>query len=160
MFYEGQFRGNYEALDAMCRKRYRNYALHRGLFEDSLTPSLLSTFDTQVPILVWLDCDYYSSTRTALERLLPHLPSGCVLYFDDIEALNYGSRLTGQARVISELNQGAFGEGMELIRDRRLSLDTDRVYRFIRLEGGPRYERLGPWDYNPGRKPTGGSPLP
>ncbi len=160
VFYEGQFRGNYEALDALCRKRYGNYALHRGLFADSLTPTLLSTFETQVPILVWLDCDYYSSTRTALERLLPYLPSRCVLYFDDIEALNYGSRLTGQARVIDELNHGAFGEGMELVRDRRLSLDTDRVYRFIRLAGGPRYERIAPWEYNPGREPTGGSPLP
>jgi hypothetical protein len=160
VFFTGQFHGDYEALDALCRKRYGNYALHRGLFEDSLTPTLLSTFETQVPILVWLDCDYYSSTRTALERLLPYLPSGCVVYFDDIEALNYGSRLTGQARVIHELNQGAFGGGMELVRDRRLSLDTDRVYRFIRLEGGPRYERTALWEYNPGRAPTGGSPLP
>lgn len=160
VFYEGQFQGNYEELDALCRKHYRNYGLHRGLFEDSLTPSVLSVFERQVPILVWLDCDYYSSTVTAFQRLLPYLPSGCVLYFDDIEALNYGSRLTGQARVVDEVNRGAFGKGIELIRDRRLSLDTDRVYRFIRIDNGPKYERVKPWEYNPGRKPSGGSPLP
>jgi methyltransferase family protein len=160
VFHEGQFQGDYEALDALCRRRYRNYALHQGLFEDSLTPELLRTFETQLPILVWLDCDYYSSTRTVFERLIPYLPSGCVLYFDEIEGFNYGSRLTGEARAIYELNHGGFGEGIELVLDRRLSLEAERVYRFIRLEGGPTYERAVPMNYNPGRKPSGGSPMP
>jgi hypothetical protein len=159
VFFEGQFLGDYEALDAMCRGRYRNYALHKGLFEDSLTPEVLRTFDTQLPILVWIDCDYYSSTRTVLERLLPYLPNGCVLYFDDYD-LNYGSRLTGEARAVDELNHGGFGKDIELVPDRVLSLDSGRVYRFIRLEGGPTYERVTPFEYNPGRKPSGGSPLP
>lgn len=160
VYFEGQFVGDYEALDALCRRRYRNYALHKGLFEDSLTPELLRTFETQLPILVWIDCDYYSSTRTVFERLLPYLPSGCVLYFDDYDALNYGSRLTGEARAIHELNHGAFGEGIELVPDRKLSLDSGRVYRFIRLEGGPEYQRAAPYPHTPGQKPSGGSPLP
>lgn len=159
VFFEGQFPGDYDALEAYCRRRYGNYALHKGLFEESLTPELLRTFETQLPILVWIDCDYYSSTRTVFERLLPYLPSGCVIYFDDID-LNYGSRLTGEARVIHELNHGAFGEGVELVLDRSLSLDSERVYRFVRLEGGPQYERVAPYKHNPGRKPSGGSPLP
>jgi hypothetical protein len=159
VFFAGQFQGDYEALDAFCRKRYRNYALHKGLFEDSLTPQLLRTFEVQLPMLVWIDCDYYSSTRIVLERLLPYLPSGCVVYFDDYD-LNHGSRLTGEARAVYELNQGAFGENLELVEDRKLSLDSGRVYRLIRLEGGPEYERIAPFEYNPGRKPSGGSPLP
>lgn len=159
VFFEGQFRGDYEALEAICRRRYSNYVLHKGRFENSLTPELLRTFDTQFPILVWIDCDYYSSTHTVLERLLPYLPSGCVLYFDDFD-LNYGSRLTGEARAVYELNQGAFGEGIELVLDRWLSLDSQRVYRFVRLEGDPQYERLTPVSYNPGREPSGGSPFP
>lgn len=159
VFFTGQFRGDYEVLDALCRRDYGNYALHKGLFEDSLTSELLRTFETQVPILVWIDCDYYSSTRTVLERLLPYLPSGCVLYFDDYD-LNYGSHLSGEARAVQELNRGAFGEGIELVLDRRLSLESERVYRFIRLEGGPQYERAAPFQLNVGRKPSGGSPLP
>ena len=159
VFFEGQFQGNYEALDAFCRGRYSNYALHKGLFEESLTPDVLSIFQTQLPILVWIDCDYYSSTRTVFERLLPYLPSGCVLYFDDYD-LNYGSRLTGEARAIAEVNQGLFGEGIELVPDRQLSLDSGRIYRFIRLQGGPAYERAVPYQHNPGRPPSSGSPLP
>jgi len=159
VFFEGQFRGDYAALDAFCCGRYRNYALHKGLFEESLSPDLLRTFELQLPILVWIDCDYYSSTRTVLERLVPYLPSGCVLYFDDFD-LNYGSRLTGEARAVHELNRGAFGEGIELVLDHRLSLDSQRVYRFVRLEGGPQFERAAPYNYNPGRTPSGGSPLP
>jgi hypothetical protein len=159
VFVAGQFPGDYEALDALCRRRYDNYALHRGLFEDSLTPDVLRTFETQLPILIWIDCDYYSSTRTVIERLLPLLPSGCVLYFDDYD-LNFGSHLTGEARVVQELNQGLYGEGIELILDRGLSLDSERVYRFIRLEGGPQLQRFVPYQLNPGRNPSGGSPLP
>lgn len=159
VFVEGQFQGNLAVLDAECRKRYQNYALHKGLFEETLTPELLRTFRDHLPLLVWIDCDYYSSTRTVVELLLPYLPSGCVVYFDDYD-LNYGSHLTGEARVVHELNQGAFGEGLELILDHELSLDSQRVYRFVRLEGGPNYERATEYQLNPGRAPTGGSPLP
>jgi hypothetical protein len=159
VFFQGQFQSDYEALDALCRRDYHNYALHKGLFEDSLTPELLRTFETQLPALVWIDCDYYSSTRTVLERLLPYLPSGCVLYFDDYE-LNYGSHLSGEARAVHEVNHGGFGDGIELVLDRGLSLESERVYRFVRLEGGPRYERGVPYQLNPGRPPSGGSPLP
>lgn len=159
VFFQGQFGGDYEALDALCRRQYHNYALHKGLFEESLTPDLLRTFETQLPILVWIDCDYYSSTRTVFERLVPYLPSGCVLYFDDYD-LNYGSRLTGEARAIYELNHGCFGENIELVPDPKLSLNSGRVYRFIRLEGGPEYQRAAPFEHNPGREPNGGSPLP
>jgi hypothetical protein len=160
LFFTGQFPGDYEALDAYCRRRYRNYALHKGLFEDSLTPELLRTFEVQLPILVWIDSDYYSSARTVIERLHPYLPSGCVVYFDEYELVNYGSRMTGEARVVHELNHGAFGQGIELVLDRWLSWDSERVYRFIRFEGGPQYERIVPYRHNPGRRPTGGSPLP
>jgi hypothetical protein len=159
VFVEGQFRSDYEALDALCRRRYRNYALHKGLFEQSLTPELLRGFATELPILVWIDCDYYSSTRTVLERLVPFLPSGCVVYFDDFD-LNYGSRLTGEARAVYELNRGEFGDGIDLTLDRWLSRDSQRVYRFVRLGDGPRYERAAPYPLNNGRAPTGGSPLP
>jgi hypothetical protein len=159
VFAAGQYCGNYEELERYCRSRYQNYAIHRGYFEDVLTPEVLETFRDQLPILLWIDCDYYSSTRTVMDRLLPFIPSGCLVYFDDY-SYNYGSRLTGEARVIHELNRGEFGEDIELVVDRKLGLDSDSVYRFIRFEGGPRYELVAPCRLRPGRARHNDSALP
>jgi hypothetical protein len=159
VFAAGQYHGNFQELEQYCRRKYRNYAFHQGYFEDTLTADLLATFCEEQPILVWVDCDYYSSTRTVLERLLPYIPSGCVVYFDDF-MYNYGSRLTGEARMVYELNQGELGDGVELVLDRELGLDSSAVYRLIRLEGGPRYERVTPYVLRAGRKRGNGSALP
>lgn len=157
---EGQFEGKYDVLDRYCASRYSNYRLHKGFFEDSLTDEFLETLTSELPILVWVDCDFYTSARAALERLIPYLPTGCVVYFDEYE-FNFGSRFTGEARIVHELNRGDFGEDIELILDSALSLDSKRVYRFIRFsEGGSSYERLHPLEPDPGRRPTNGSPLP
>ncbi len=157
---EGEYRGSYEALDAYCRGRYRNYRLHRGYFEETLTGETLDPLRRDLPVLVWIDCDYYSSTRTVLERLVPYLPTGCVVYFDDYE-FNFGSRFTGEARVVHEVNQGLVGNHVELILDPALALSSRRVYRFVRYGPGPQYEpvvrRHG---VRSGRPRTDGSPMP
>src|SRR4030095_5495682 len=103
------------------------------------TEEVLSSLQARLPILVWIDCDYYSSSRTVFERLIPYIPSGCVVYFDDCD-FNFGSRFTGEARLIHEINHGAWGEGIELALDRNLSWDSNRIYRFIRTNGALRYE--------------------
>ncbi len=130
---EGQFKGDYEDLVAYCDRRYRNHRIHRGYFEDSLTPDRLEVFREQLPILVWIDCDYYSSTKKVFDSILPYLPNGCVIYFDDYE-FNYGSRLTCEARFVHEFNHGLHGNDKELVLDRDLSLDSRRVYRFVRAD--------------------------
>ena len=112
---EGQFRGSYEELQSHCAKRYKNFRLHKGWFESSVNESTLSPLRADLPILVWIDVDYYSSARTVLERLIPYLPNGCVIYFDEYDNLNYGSRLTGEARLVHEINHGALGEEIELV---------------------------------------------
>ena len=129
---EGQFAASYDALDAYCKARSRNYRLHRGTFETTLNDQVLAEFERRPPILVWIDCDYYTSARVVFERLIPYIPSGCVIYFDEYE-FNHGSRFTGEARVVHEINQGQFGEGVELVLDTDLSLASKRVYRFINL---------------------------
>lgn len=156
----GQFKGRYEALAEYCARKYRNYGIHKGYFEDSLTPEVLEPLRAELPILVSIDCDYYSSARTVFERILPYLPSGCVMYFDDYELMNYGSRMTGEARLVHEVNAGEFGDGIELVFDPRLSFDTPRVYRFVRFEGGPHYDLLHPPRLNPGRRRLNDSALP
>jgi hypothetical protein len=159
VFAAGQFHGNYRELDEYCRKRYRNYAIHQGYFADVLSPELLDVFSRQLPILLWVDCDYYSSARTVMERMLPFIPSGCVVYFDDYR-YNFGSRLTGEARMVHEINRGDYGDNIELVIDSELGLDSRSVYRFIRLEGGPRYRLLAPPRLQPGRRRTNDSALP
>jgi|SRR5918996_2828245 hypothetical protein len=160
-FIAGDYRGSYEELEEYCRRRYQNYQLHKGLFETSITEDFLEGLRTYLPILVWIDCDYYQSARTVLERLIPYLPNGCVVYFDEYENINFGSRFTGEARLVYEINRGEFGDGIELVKDPVLSLDTPRIYRFVNCHSQPQYKPIPkghrPKLMNPRKD---GSPLP
>jgi hypothetical protein len=140
-WFKGQYKGSYEELNDYCSRRYKNHRMHKGYFERTLTDEFLSSLKTHLPILVWIDCDYYSSTRTVFERLISSLPNGCVIYFDDY-ALNFGSRFTGEARIVYEINHGLFGDGLELVLDSNLSSNSQSVYRFIRYESEIQYEPL------------------
>ena len=88
----GQFKSDKDKIDAYCRTKYHNFALHKGFFEDTLTAEFLQSLADQPPALIWIDCDYYSSARTVMEKLIPVLPNGCVIYFDEPE-FNYGCLL-------------------------------------------------------------------
>jgi hypothetical protein len=129
----GQFRGNFEALEDYCSRRYSNYAIHRGYFENSIDSAFVASLDEHPPILIWIDCDYYSSAKTILTRLIDRIPNGAVIYFDEFDNLNFGSRLTGEARLVHEINSGALGANIELVPDFRLSLQSRRIYRFLRI---------------------------
>jgi hypothetical protein len=138
----GEFRGRYEHLRSYCAAKYHNFQIHKGYFEDSITTAFIDTLKSSLPILVWIDCDYYSSAKTVMERLMPHLPNGCVVYFDEYDILNYGSRFTGEARLVYEINRGQFGENFELVLDRKLGLDSDRIYRLVHFGSELRYPPL------------------
>ena len=157
---EGQFKSSYDSLDTYCRTKYDNYHLHKGYFEDSITDAFLESLRMTPPILVWIDCDYYSSARAVFERIIPFIPSGCTIYFDEYE-FNFGSRFTGEARIVHEINHGKFGEGIELVLDHDLSLNSQRIYRFINLQTANVYQRvarINTSDYLHRR--TNNSPLP
>ena len=139
---QGEFRGRYKELQEYCFQHYRNYEIHKGYFNQTLTDTFLSSLQIYQPILVWIDCDYYSSAKAVFERLIFHLPNGCVVYFDEFEKLNFGSRFTGEARLVHEINHGHFGEDIELVLDSELSLNTKRVYRFIRFDSNLHYHPL------------------
>jgi Macrocin-O-methyltransferase (TylF) len=159
---EGAYLASYETLKTYCEKQgHKNFRLHKGYFENTLTDVLLSELREQQPILVWVDCDLYTSSRTVIERLMPVLPTGCVIYFDDIE-FNYHSRFTGQARLVHEINLGKFGDDVELVLDTELSWDSPRICRFIRY--GDRAITYRPLSYRttpPVARPIAdGSPFP
>ena len=158
-WFEGQFKVGAQAIEHYCSRRYSNYQLHRGLFQETLTDEFLEYLKTYLPLLIWIDCDYYSSARTVFERLVKRLPNGCIIYFDEF-GFNYGSRFTGEAKLVHEINKGEFGSDIELVLDPQLSLDSRRVYRFVRFRGGPYFQPIGPFARDPGRSPTNDSPLP
>jgi hypothetical protein len=157
----GQFRGNYQSLERYCAARYSNYQIHRGYFEDSIDAPLLASLEDQPPILIWIDCDYYSSARTILTRLIDRIPNGAVIYFDEFDNLNYGSRLTGEARLVHEINAGLFGDNIELVPDTRLSLYSRRIYRFLKIPPNRvLFQSDDPNDTDQVRHRSDGSPLP
>jgi hypothetical protein len=157
----GQFRGDYEALQEYCSSRYSNYSIHRGYFEDSIDAPFLASLDDHLPVLIWIDCDYYSSAKTVLTRLIDRIPNGAVIYFDEFDNLNFGSRLTGEARLVHEINTGMMGPDIELVPDFRLSLHSRRVYRFMRIP--PNRVLFESEEHNAPdqvRRRSDGSPLP
>jgi hypothetical protein len=155
----GTYRGRYEELKRYCEERYDNCQLHKGLFEDTLTNELLSSLHDYLPILIWIDCDYYLSTKQVFERLAHHIPTGCVVYFDDMH-FNFSSRFTGEMRVVAEINDGAFGRGIELVPDRALTWNSNRVYRFINLNARTRHRLKRRLAGDPVRYRRDDSPFP
>jgi hypothetical protein len=82
------------------------------------------------------------------------------MYFDELE-FNFGSRFTGEARLVHEINSGKFGDGIELLPDTRLSLSSQRVYRFFRLPPNRTLVRVqNRYAVNQVHRHSDGSPLP
>ena len=157
----GQFKGCYEKLARYCAEHYRNFQIHRGYFEQSIDDSFLTSLNKTPPVLIWIDCDYYSSAKTIFERLIDRIPNGCVIYFDDLDNLNYGSRFTGESRLVYEINSGLFGDKIELLPDPLLSLNSRRIYRFFRLPPNRVFRRFGEGNAaDHVRRFSEGSPLP
>lgn len=129
---EGSFAADEQEVDRHLRGMgYTNFQLVKGPFSESLTDALLSDLSSAPPALVIIDCDYYSSTRDVLSRVLKIAPSGTVFYFDDVW-FNWYSKRSGELRAIDEVNSGCFGEQFELVEDYRLGMLSQRVYRLVR----------------------------
>lgn len=99
----------------------------KGYFADALTPELRENLRAHPPTIVTIDVDYYSSTKTVLEWLEPILPSGALLYFDDIWSF-HGHPEYGEIAAINEFNERAEGW---LIPYPELGL-VSRVFVYVR----------------------------
>jgi hypothetical protein len=81
------------------------FSLVEGLFSDTL-----QTVDASFgPDFVLIDCDYYTSTRDVFVALKDRLPTGAIVYFDDI-GTNFFNPNLGEERLIHEINRGEFGK--------------------------------------------------
>ncbi len=85
-FFEGQFacsRSEVEANLAEHGVDLNRATFVEGFYEDTLSEDLRTRHAFQPASVVLLDCDYYSSTKVALDWLTPLLQPGTVVLFDD-----------------------------------------------------------------------------
>ncbi|MFM2383933.1 MAG: hypothetical protein RIQ72_505 [Candidatus Parcubacteria bacterium] len=80
-----------------------NVRLIEGYFDDSLTPELQRELKDNPPAIVNMDADYYSSTKTVFDWLLPFAASGTMFRFDDMWAF-HGHKEMGVVKAIEEVN--------------------------------------------------------
>lgn len=103
-FFEGQFSCSREEVESNLASNGMNMAraeLVQGFYEDSLTEELRGKFPFKPVGVALLDCDYYSSTKVALDWLRPYIRPGSVLLFDDWYSYGQTSDL-GQPKALAD----------------------------------------------------------
>jgi len=103
-FFKGQFACSKDAVENNLSENgmdLERATLIEGYYEDSLTDDLREQHDFRMASVLLLDCDYYSSTKTALDWMVPYLQVGTVLLFDDW--FSYGDdKELGQQKAFKE----------------------------------------------------------
>ncbi len=103
-FFEGQFSCTREEVERNLTSNGMDMSratLIQGFYEDSLTEELRSKFQFKPVSVALLDCDYYSSTKVALDWLRPYIRPGSVLLFDDWYSYGTTSDL-GQPKALAD----------------------------------------------------------
>jgi|TARA_B100002003_G_scaffold235001_1_gene249493 hypothetical protein len=78
------------------------FEIIEGFYEQSLKDFTIP--DGALAGIVNMDCDYYSSTKEALDFLKPYLQNGTLFYFDDLHSF-LGNPSKGQLAAINEFNR-------------------------------------------------------
>jgi O-methyltransferase len=76
----------------------------KGFYNESLTPVLRDELLPQKAAVVYIDCDLYSSTASALSFAKDFLQTGTVLVFDDWFCF-YGDPKKGERRAFAEFRE-------------------------------------------------------
>lgn len=103
-FFEGQFSCSREEVEQNLLSHgmdMSRVALVEGFYEDTLTEDLCDKFPFKPVSVALLDCDYYSSTKVALDWLRPFVRPGSVLLFDDWYSYGETSDL-GQPKALAD----------------------------------------------------------
>jgi len=79
----------------------------KGFYSDSLLGFTLPS--NQWPALVYIDCDYYSSTVDVLNWVGPYLRHGCLIAFDDWDCY-FGDDNRGQRLAFREFREALVGK--------------------------------------------------
>lgn len=103
-FFEGQFACSKEDVEKNLSENGMDISrtsLVKGFYEDSLTEELREQYHFKPASVVLLDCDYYSSTKTALDWMKPYIKVGTILLFDDWFSYGDDNEL-GQQKALEE----------------------------------------------------------
>ncbi len=95
----GREKGRFSLGGELPAIKAANVVLHKGWFERTL-PGFLASHPGPARFL-HVDCDIYSSTRTALEQLAPRLVPGTIIVFD--EYINYPGWREHEFRAFAEI---------------------------------------------------------
>jgi hypothetical protein len=104
----GDYPGDKTALHSLLNEigfADNTFTLKEGLFSETLQ----KVDENFGPDLVLIDCDYYTSTRDVFAAIKDRLPTGAIVYFDDLGTNFYNPNL-GEERLIHEINRGDFGK--------------------------------------------------
>lgn len=108
-FFEGQFACSKEDVEKSLTDNgvdSSRITLVKGFYEDSLTEILREKHDFRPASVVLFDCDYYSSTRTAMLWMQPYIEVGTILLFDDWFSYSEGNdKEQGQQKALDEFLQ-------------------------------------------------------
>ena len=107
IFFEGQFAYTREKVEKNLRKNgvdFDKVRLIEGFFEDTLNEELKKNLSSGYAGIIMMDCDLYSSTRTALNWLEGLIGDKTIVIFDDWYSYSEGDQL-GQQRALKEFEQ-------------------------------------------------------
>lgn len=102
----GSFRSNYSS----TRRRLTNNGIDwsrtvlvKGWYDETLTPELRDEHELTKASTIMIDCDLYSSTRTALEFSAPLIRDEAIIFFDDWDGgSGLAERGEGEGRAFRE----------------------------------------------------------
>jgi O-methyltransferase len=101
----GLYRSSYDFTRARLTERgvdWRRVALIKGWFDDTLTAQTRSLHGIRKASVIMVDCDLYSSARTALEFCAPIVGDRAVVLFDDWLPDSLAARNEGEKRAFDE----------------------------------------------------------
>jgi O-methyltransferase len=105
----GGFASNYKRTQKRLEQAgldRRNAVLVKGWYKDTLTPELVRRYNLVRASTIMIDCDLYSSTRTALEFCAPLIKDEAIVFFDDWDGgQGLADRGEGEARAFAEFLQ-------------------------------------------------------
>lgn len=121
MFYEGQYSCAEDRVRTWLSQHgadWNRLVLVPGFYDDTLTPKKKAELGLTRCAVAMLDCDIYSSTKTALTWLDEVIRPGSIVILDDWDAYGDDERswLDGQRRAMKEHQQSSSWVFKELFR--------------------------------------------
>ena len=142
---EGKMVTTVDEFHAICSKRgipRKKYELVEGFYEETLPARSATDAPTDIA-LAYVDCDFYTSTRSVLDFLEPRLKHGMIVAFDDYFCWS-AKQVSGERRAMLELGSRnprwkwtpyvQFGwHGMSFVIEDREALPGELEHSYLEL---------------------------